>query len=73
MSLQCPSRAKCFLEIEDQMKNWLSGAVLGVFLFVLVGCGESKTVMPEGELTEEQKAAIKAEDEQIDQEESEEA
>ena len=31
----------------------------------LVGCGEPKTVIPTGEFTEEQKKAIKAEDDKI--------
>lgn len=35
----------------------------------LVGCGEQKAVIPSGELTEEQKQAIKAEDARITEEE----
>jgi hypothetical protein len=36
----------------------------------LAGCGEEKTVIPTAEFTEEQKKAIKAEDEKIADEES---
>ncbi len=43
------------------------------FLFaslVFIGCGGSETVIPTGALTEEQKAAIKAEDKAVEDEES---
>lgn len=45
--------------------------VLGplVFLFLL-GCGESKTVIPTKPLTEEQKKAVMEEDKRVEDEES---
>jgi hypothetical protein len=39
------------------------------FVFVL-GCGSSRNVLPTTELTDEQKAAIKADDERVANEES---
>ncbi len=35
-----------------------------------LGCGQPKTILPTGELTEEQKAAIKADDARVADEES---
>jgi len=45
-------------------------ALLLLTLFCLLGCGEPKTVLPSTDLTEEQKAAIKAEDAKVAEEES---
>jgi hypothetical protein len=42
---------------------------LPLVVAVLAGCGEQKAVIPSGELTEEQKQAIKAEDARITEEE----
>lgn len=39
-------------------------------LLCLLGCSEQKTVLPSTELTEEQKAAIRAEDAKVAEEES---
>ena len=45
-------------------------AALSLAVCFAAGCGKQETIMPEGELTEEQKAAVKAEDEAIADEES---
>ena len=45
-------------------------STFGILLLNLLGCGEPKTVIPTTELTEEQKAAIKAEDAKVAAEES---
>jgi hypothetical protein len=51
--------------------NRLCPAILIGMLILLAGCGgSSETVLPTTELTEEQKAAVKAEDTAIDDEES---
>jgi hypothetical protein len=47
----------------------LGGVLLPLVVAGLVGCGEQKTIIPSGELTEEQKQAIKAEDAKIAEEE----
>ncbi len=46
--------------------------VMGVLACsLLIGCGQSnQAIMPVGELTEEQKAAVKAEDASVEEEES---
>ena len=44
--------------------------MLSCLVVLLVGCGKSETVIPTDELTEAQKAAIKAEDASIEMEES---
>jgi uncharacterized protein YcfL len=53
----------------DQMKHLLALSVLSA---MIVGCssGSGQAVLPTGELTEEQKAAVKAEDLRVDEEES---
>ena len=43
---------------------------LAVSSILIAGCGGSETVIPKGPLTEEQKAAIKAEDKAVADEES---
>ena len=51
------------------MSRWLLGFHI-LWLSILAGCGEPKVEIPTGDLTEEQKAAIKAQDEKIANEES---
>lgn len=50
----------------------LRAALIAILLSLpaLLGCGESKTVIPTGEFTEEQKKAIQAEDAKVADEES---
>jgi len=43
---------------------------VGLAAVTLAGCGDGKAVIPTTELTEEQKAAIKAEDAKVADEES---
>lgn len=43
---------------------------LAISSILIAGCGGSETVIPKGPLTEEQKAAIKAEDKAVADEES---
>ena len=45
-------------------------AFLSMILLCVLGCGEPKTILPTTDLTEEQKAAIKAEDAKVAEEES---
>lgn len=60
----CPSRGRTLVAA-------LRAVCVGLPLVVavLAGCGEQKAVIPSGELTEEQKQAIKAEDAKITEEE----
>jgi hypothetical protein len=57
------------------LARWATASVsVGIVLVPLVaasfcGCGEQKAVIPSGELTEEQKQAIKAEDAKVAEEE----
>ena len=51
------------------MSRWLLGVHI-LTLSMLTGCGEPKVEIPTADLTEEQKAAIKAQDEKIANEES---
>ncbi|MFO0939533.1 MAG: hypothetical protein U0930_02080 [Pirellulales bacterium] len=46
--------------------------LFGSLIFVAVGCGSGskQAVLPTGQLTEEQKAAVKAADSRVDEEES---
>ena len=48
----------------------ISLLALAVSSLLIAGCGGSETVIPKGALTEEQKAAIKAEDKAVADEES---
>ena len=48
----------------------ISLLALAVSSILIAGCGGSETVIPKGALTEEQKAAIKAEDKAVADEES---
>lgn len=45
--------------------------ILAIGLPLLLGCSQSnQAILPSGQLTEEQKAAIKADDDRVNQEES---
>jgi hypothetical protein len=44
--------------------------LFGLILPGMLGCGDAKTVIPQGDFTEEQKAAIKAADAKVAEEES---
>jgi hypothetical protein len=63
-------RATSINHTGNVMKFATFGLVGCLVLSGLLGCGEPKVVIPSSELTEEQKAAIRAEDAKVAAEES---